>query len=103
MEQLGSALDQIQSLLRALGSLGVAGTIVIGVLAGIAATVLMPGDDPSGFIVTPLVGIAGSVLATWLGQYVHLTVAGEWSGFVAAVVGAMLILLAYRIIFSRRG
>jgi uncharacterized membrane protein YeaQ/YmgE (transglycosylase-associated protein family) len=103
MEQLGSALDQIQSLLRALGSLGVAGTIVIGVLAGIAATLLMPGDDPSGFIVTPLVGIAGSVLATWLGQYVHLTVAGEWSGFVAAVVGAMLILLAYRIIFSRRG
>jgi uncharacterized membrane protein YeaQ/YmgE (transglycosylase-associated protein family) len=103
MEQLGSALDQIQSLLRALGSLGVAGTIVIGVLAGIAATLLMPGDDPSGFIVTPLVGIAGSVLATWLGQYVHLTVAGEWSGFVAAVVGAMLILLAYRIIFRRRG
>ncbi|HTP41850.1 MAG TPA: GlsB/YeaQ/YmgE family stress response membrane protein [Nitrospiria bacterium] len=103
MEQVHSTLDQIQSLLRALGGMGVAGTIIIGVLAGIAATLLMPGDDPSGFIVTPLVGIAGSVLATWLGQYVHLTVAGEWSGFIAAVVGSMLILLAFRIVFRKRG
>jgi len=103
MEQLQSILEQFQSLLRALGGLGVAGTLIIGVLAGVAATLLMPGDDPSGFIVTPLVGIAGSVLATWLGQYVHLTVAGEWSGFVAAVAGAMLILLAYRVVFRRRG
>jgi len=103
MEQLKSALDQMRSVLHALGGMGVAGTIVIGVLAGIAATLLMPGDDPSGLIVTPLIGIAGSLLATWLGQYVHLTVAGEWSGFVAAVVGSMLILLAYRLVFRKRG
>jgi uncharacterized membrane protein YeaQ/YmgE (transglycosylase-associated protein family) len=103
VEQLQSALEQSQSLLRALGGMGVAGTLVIGVLAGIAATLLMPGDDPSGFIVTPLVGIAGSELATWLGQMLDITVAGEWSGFTAAVIGAMLILLAYRIVFRRRG
>jgi uncharacterized membrane protein YeaQ/YmgE (transglycosylase-associated protein family) len=103
MEQLGSVLEQMQSLLHALGGMGVAGTLIIGVLAGIAATLLMPGDDPSGFIVTPLVGITGSVLATWLGQMLDITVAGKWSGFAAAVIGAMLILLAYRIVFRRRG
>ena len=103
MEQLQSLLDQFQSVLHALGGLGVAGTIVIGILAGIAATLIMPGDDPSGFIVTPLLGIAGSALATWLGHYFHISTAGEWSGFVAAVVGSLLILLAYRLVFRRTG
>lgn len=96
-------MEQVQSILHALGAMGVVGTIIIGVLAGIAATLIMPGDDPSGFIVTPLLGIAGSSLATWLGHYFHLSIAGELSGFVAAVVGAILILLAYRIVFRRTG
>jgi uncharacterized membrane protein YeaQ/YmgE (transglycosylase-associated protein family) len=96
-------MEHAQSILQSLGAMGVVGTIIIGVLAGIAATLLMPGDDPSGFIVTPLLGIAGSALATWLGQYLNISIAGELSGFIAAVVGALLILLAYRIIFRRTG
>ena len=99
-------MEQAQSILQllgAMGAMGVVGTIIIGVLAGIAATLLMPGDDPSGFIVTPLLGIAGSALATWLGQYLNISMAGELSGFIAAVAGALLILLAYRVIFRRTG
>ena len=103
MEQLQSILEQFQSVLQSLGAMGVAGTIIIGVLAGIAATLLMPGDDPSGFIVTPLIGIAGASLATWLGQYFNISMAGKLSGFIAAVAGSILILLAYRVIFRRTG
>jgi uncharacterized membrane protein YeaQ/YmgE (transglycosylase-associated protein family) len=96
-------MEQAQSILESLGAMGVIGTVVIGVLAGFAATVLMPGDDPSGLIITPLLGIAGSSLATYLGQVLDISTAGEVSGFVAAVVGALLILLAYRIVFRKTG
>jgi uncharacterized membrane protein YeaQ/YmgE (transglycosylase-associated protein family) len=96
-------MEQIQSILHSLGAMGVVGTIIIGVLAGVAATLIMPGNDPSGFIITPLLGIAGSALATYLGQYLNISIAGELSGFVAAVAGALLILLAYRIVFRRTG
>lgn len=96
-------MEQVQSILTSLGAMGVVGTIVIGAVAGIAATLIMPGDDPSGLIVTPLLGIAGASLATYLGHYLKVSIAGELSGFVAAVVGAMLILLAYRIVFRRTG
>ncbi len=96
-------MEQVQSILESLGAMGIVGTIVIGAVAGIAATLIMPGDDPSGLIVTPLLGIAGSSLATYLGHYFKLSSAGEFSGFVAAVVGAMLILLVYRIVFRKTG
>jgi uncharacterized membrane protein YeaQ/YmgE (transglycosylase-associated protein family) len=96
-------MEQFQSMLASLGAMGVVGTIIIGVLAGIAATLLMPGDDPSGIIVTPLLGIAGASLATWLGDYLDISMVGELSGFIAAVAGALLILLAYRIVFRRTG
>jgi uncharacterized membrane protein YeaQ/YmgE (transglycosylase-associated protein family) len=96
-------MEQLQSILESLGAMGVVGTILIGVAAGIVATLLMPGNDPSGVIVTPLLGIAGSALATWLGQFLNIAIAGELSGFIAAVAGALLILLAYRIVFRRTG
>jgi uncharacterized membrane protein YeaQ/YmgE (transglycosylase-associated protein family) len=96
-------VEQAQAILEALGGMGVLGTVVIGVLAGFAATLIMPGNDPSGLIVTPLLGIAGSSLATYLGDLLDISTAGETSGFVAAVVGAMLILLAYRVMFRRSG
>lgn len=96
-------MEQVQSILHALGAMGVVGTIIIGALAGVAATLIMPGDDPSGFIVTPLIGIAGASLATWLGQQLHISIAGGVSGFIAAVIGACLILLVYRLIFRRKG
>lgn len=96
-------MEQIQSIFQVLGGMGVVGTVIIGALAGIAATVIMPGDDPSGIIVTPLIGIVGAFLATYLGQYLNVSIKGQLSGFIAAVVGAILILLAYRIIFRRTG
>jgi len=96
-------MEQVNSILQLLGGMGVVGTVIIGVLAGIAATIIMPGDDPSGILITPLIGIAGAGLATYLGQYLKISITGEFSGFIAAVVGSLLILLAYRIIFRRSG
>lgn len=72
------------------------GTILIGLLAGIVAKLLMPGKDPGGFIITILLGIGGAVVATYLGQAVGWYQAGQEAGFIGAVVGAILILVAYR-------
>lgn len=81
--------------------MGIIGTILIGLFAGIIAKLLMPGRDPGGFIITILLGIAGSFVATWLGQAVGWYEAGEGAGFIGAVVGAVIILLAYRMVAKR--
>jgi len=73
-------------------------TVVIGFLAGLVAKFLMPGKDPGGFIVTILLGIAGAFVATFLGQALGWYGPGEGAGFIGAVVGAILILIAYRMI-----
>ena len=77
-------------------------TIIIGLLAGIVAKLLMPGRDPGGFIITMLLGVAGAFLATWLGQAIGWYRAGEGAGFIGAVVGAVILLVIYRLIVSRR-
>lgn len=71
-------------------------TIVIGFIAGAVAKLLMPGKDPGGFIVTTLLGIGGALAATWIGKAVGWYREGDAAGFVAAVVGAILILWVYR-------
>jgi uncharacterized membrane protein YeaQ/YmgE (transglycosylase-associated protein family) len=76
-------------------------TIIIGLLAGIVAKLLMPGKDPGGFIITTILGVAGAFLATWLGQAVGWYAQGEAAGFIGAVVGAIIILAAYRLIRRR--
>lgn len=81
--------------------MGIIGTIVIGLLAGIVAKLLMPGKDPGGFIITILLGIAGAFVATYVGAAIGWYRAGEGAGFLGAVVGAMLILIAHRVV--RRG
>ena len=81
---------------------GILGWIVIGGLAGGIAKLLMPGKDPGGCIVTILLGIAGALVAGWLGQAIGWYEAGEGAGFVAAIVGAFLLLLVYRVIAGRR-
>jgi uncharacterized membrane protein YeaQ/YmgE (transglycosylase-associated protein family) len=81
--------------------MGIIGTIIIGLLAGIVAKFLMPGRDPGGFIITILLGIAGAFVATYLGQAVGWYRAGEGAGFIGAVVGAIVILLIYRLIAGR--
>ena len=75
---------------------------MIGGLAGALAKLLMPGRDPGGCIITVLLGIAGALLAGWIGHQVGWYGTGERAGFVAAVVGAFIILLIYRLIMGRR-
>ena len=76
-------------------------TIVIGLIVGVIAKLLMPGKDPGGFIVTTLIGIAGAFVARYLGQALGLYAEGEPAGFIASVLGAILLLVLYRVL--RRG
>lgn len=76
--------------------------IIIGGIAGAVAKLLMPGKDPGGCIVTILLGIAGAFLAGWLGHVVGWYGSNEGAGFVAAIVGAFIILAIYRIFARRR-
>ena len=76
--------------------------IIFGLIAGVIAKVLMPGRDPGGFIITILLGIGGALVATWLGQAVGWYRAGEGAGFIASVVGALIILFIYRMVAGRR-
>jgi uncharacterized membrane protein YeaQ/YmgE (transglycosylase-associated protein family) len=72
-------------------------TIVIGFIAGIVAKFLHPGssNEPSGFILTVALGIAGSLVATYLGQALGWYRAGEGAGFIGAVVGAIIVLVVW--------
>ena len=76
--------------------------IIIGGIAGALAKFIMPGRDPGGFIITILLGIAGSVVATWLGHQVGWYRYGEGAGFIGSVVGAIVILFIYRMIVKQR-
>ena len=78
------------------------GWIIFGAIAGAIAKLLMPGRDPGGCIVTVLLGIAGALLAGFIGQSLHLTSTSNGAGFIGAIVGAFLILLIYRLILRRR-
>ncbi|WP_037497897.1 GlsB/YeaQ/YmgE family stress response membrane protein [Sphingomonas jaspsi] len=82
---------------------GVVAWLIIGLLAGGIAKLLMPGKDPGGCIVTILLGIAGALLAGFLGKAVGWYQDGEAAGFLAAIVGAILILIVYRLVLRRRG
>ena len=73
-------------------------TCLIGLLAGAVAKFLMPGKDPGGIIVTMLLGIAGAFVASFLGQMLGWYAEGSSAGFIMSVVGAMLILLVYRLV-----
>jgi uncharacterized membrane protein YeaQ/YmgE (transglycosylase-associated protein family) len=73
-------------------------TLLIGLLAGIVAKFLTPGRDPGGCVITMLLGVAGAFLATYLGQMIGWYKAGETAGFIGAVIGAIILLIAYHII-----
>ncbi len=76
--------------------------IIIGGIAGGIAKLLMPGKDPGGCIITILLGIAGAFIAGWLGQAVGWYEANEGAGFVAAIIGAFIILAIYRLVAGGR-
>lgn len=77
--------------------------IVIGLLAGAVAKLITPGRDPSGCLITIALGIGGALLAGFLGQKLGLYGPGQGADYIAAVVGAVLLLLVYRMFAGRRG
>jgi uncharacterized membrane protein YeaQ/YmgE (transglycosylase-associated protein family) len=83
--------------------MGILWTILIGFVVGIVAKFLMPGRDPAGFIITVLIGIVGSVVATYLGRFLGFYQVGESAGFIAAVLGAIILLFIYRAVSGKRG
>ncbi len=76
--------------------------IIIGLIVGIIAKFLMPGKDPGGFIITILIGIAGALVAGFLGRALGWYSEGEPAGFIASVVGAILLLFVYRLLTKNR-
>jgi uncharacterized membrane protein YeaQ/YmgE (transglycosylase-associated protein family) len=81
--------------------LHIIGTIVIGFIVGVIAKLLMPGRDPGGFIVTTLLGIVGAFVATYLGQAIGWYRPDQAAGFIGAVVGAIILLIVYRLLARR--
>ncbi len=76
-------------------------TLIVGLIIGAIAKLLMPGRDPGGFIVTSLIGIAGSFLAAYIGTALGFYTVGSGPGMIASVLGAMLLLYLYRVIKKR--
>jgi uncharacterized membrane protein YeaQ/YmgE (transglycosylase-associated protein family) len=76
-------------------------TILVGFIAGVIAKFIHPGKESMGFILTTLLGIGGSFVATYAGQALGLYKAGEAAGFIGAVIGAIIILIIYGFIARR--
>lgn len=82
--------------------MSIIGAIIIGLLVGIVAKLLTPGRDPGGWIVTILLGLAGSFVAGFLGRSLGWYQEGEPVGFLASVVGAIILLVLYRLVARPR-
>ncbi|SHF16696.1 Uncharacterized membrane protein YeaQ/YmgE, transglycosylase-associated protein family [Kaistia soli DSM 19436] len=83
--------------------MGIIWTIIIGFIAGVIAKFIMPGDnEPRGFILTIILGIAGAFLATWLGQAIGWYGPNDQAGLIGAVVGALIVLFIWGAIVRRR-
>ncbi len=83
--------------------MGIIWTIIIGFVAGLIAKFIMPGpNEPSGFIMTTILGIIGAVVANFLGQALGWYRAGEGAGLIGSVVGAIIVLFIWGMISSRR-
>jgi uncharacterized membrane protein YeaQ/YmgE (transglycosylase-associated protein family) len=81
---------------------GLLGWIFFGLIVGVIAKLLMPGRDPGGFIVTILLGIVGAAIGGWLGRAVGLYGPDEPAGFFMALLGAIVLLLLYRVLVRRK-
>jgi uncharacterized membrane protein YeaQ/YmgE (transglycosylase-associated protein family) len=77
---------------------GIIMTIIIGLIVGIVAKFFHPGRDPGGFIITAVIGVAGAFLASFIGQQMGWYAAGQPAGFIASVIGALVLLILHRMI-----
>jgi uncharacterized membrane protein YeaQ/YmgE (transglycosylase-associated protein family) len=83
--------------------MGIVWTIIIGFVAGIIAKLIVPGsNEPRGFILTTILGIIGAVVASYLGQALHIYQPGEGAGLIGAVVGAIIVLVIWGMVARRR-
>jgi uncharacterized membrane protein YeaQ/YmgE (transglycosylase-associated protein family) len=80
---------------------GLLATIIIGFIVGVIAKLIMPGKENMGLIMTTLLGIAGSVIATYVGQAIGWYEAGEGAGWISSIVGAFVLLWIYQKFTSR--
>jgi uncharacterized membrane protein YeaQ/YmgE (transglycosylase-associated protein family) len=76
--------------------------LIVGLIVGALAKLVMPGRDPGGFLITILLGIAGSILAGFLGRAVGWYAAGQPAGFIASIVGAIILLAVYRMLIGHK-
>ena len=76
--------------------------IISGLIIGVVAKLLMPGRDPGGFIITILLGIAGMFLGGFIGRALGLYKPGEPAGWIVSILGALILLAAYHLMFGRR-
>jgi len=76
--------------------IGLIGWIVFGLIVGVIAKLIMPGKDPGGLVITILLGIAGAVVAGFLGRLAGLYGPGDAAGYIMSIIGAVLLLFAYR-------
>ena len=84
--------------------MGIIWTIVIGFIAGVIAKFIMPGssNEPSGFILTTILGIVGAFVASYLGQALGWYASGQGAGLIGAIVGAIIVLFIWGLIAKRR-
>jgi uncharacterized membrane protein YeaQ/YmgE (transglycosylase-associated protein family) len=82
--------------------MGILGWILFGLVAGIIAKLVMPGRDPGGFVVTILLGIAGAFLGGFLGRAMGFYGEGEGAGMLMSILGAIILLVIYRVAVGRR-
>lgn len=82
---------------------GILGWLLIGLVAGALGKLIMPGKDPGGIIVTILLGIAGALLARFVTPLLGINITDStWQAYAAATVGAIVLLLLYRVVIARR-
>lgn len=82
--------------------MGIIGTIIIGLLVGLVARFLKPGDDSMGWIMTIVLGIVGSLVASYGGQALGIYQAGQGAGFIGAVIGAIVVLVIYGLVSKKQ-
>ena len=77
-------------------------TILIGFVAGLIARAVTPGAGPAGFFITAALGIAGSLVANFVGQSLGWYGSGHWAGFIASVIGAIVLLVIYNMVTRKK-